>query len=213
MTTIERQAAMEKLEAQAWSAPVAYGRTDSDRQRIVESLRGRAAQLLLEHPDEMEEPYPGAGYCVCKTCQVDVPLMEDAADLIEELNATGEQDARVQTTDAALAWKCAGELDGWASRMRGLAVRLSQEPHSTTPGAPQVREGDPAPGGANCMFHCPEWCDECACQENLNRAAPAEPTVAEVIAWIRARTDNPYWPPVANNIEDALEAMRATRDH
>jgi hypothetical protein len=33
------------------------------------------------------------------------------------------------------------------------------------PAPAPVHEGDPAPGGANCMFQCPEWCDECAHQE------------------------------------------------
>ena len=26
----------------------------------------------------------------------------------------------------------------------------------------KIREGTPAPGGANCMFRCATWCDVCA---------------------------------------------------
>ena len=50
------------------------------------------ARWFRLNPDEIEEPYEGAGYCVCQTCQVTVPLLETAADEIDRLRATTTED-------------------------------------------------------------------------------------------------------------------------
>jgi len=61
-----------------------YTRTDWERENIHRYLRKRAEELMEQHPEEIEEPYEGAGFCVCQTCQVDVPLLLDAAEMLAE---------------------------------------------------------------------------------------------------------------------------------